>query len=279
MSRFIVVVRESTLQDGKLNIPEKFVSRNGIRLKELIVLKVGNSGRYWEMKLEKEDDGKVWLCQGWKDFEDHYSIQHGNFLLFKYQGNYNFKVIIFNKTATEIAYPTKSKSYRPTANDHDETDSDSGSVQILDVPNTKKAKPTKGGKIKSTKRFKHAVDMDTDQKATAIQRAEVFKSKNPFFWISLPTTYVVQRYMNIPKKFFENHLGDKSTNVILKNSKGGTWLVQYVFKIVKKKPIGKFCTGWNKFVRDNNVQVGDVCHFELIKGHQISFRVRIFPTP
>ncbi|XP_048334524.2 B3 domain-containing transcription factor VRN1 isoform X1 [Ziziphus jujuba] len=300
---FFKVVLHEALRDGKLKIPPKFVRTNGKSLEDSKVVLEGRvDGEEWEVKLEKHG-GKVWLGEGWKEFANHYFIKLGHFLVFKYKENSgHFRVDIFDETATEIEFhSTNRRTTRKSTTEqppvavgktkkatHTAAGISKGTTYETRMPSKAgtstgtpdvETMPSKGGKIKSTKRFKQAMDMDIDQKATATQRAEVFKSKNPFFWISLSPTYVVQRYMNIPKKFFENHLRDKSTNVILKNSKGGTWLVQYVFKIVEKKPIGKFCTGWNKFVRDNNVQVGDVCLFELIKGQQISFRVRIFPTP
>lgn len=56
----------------------------------------------------------------------------------------------------------------------------------------------------------------------------------------------------------------------------GTWIVKYVFRAKSSGlPKPKFCHGWKVFVKDNNLKVGDICFFELIKGIEPSFNVII----
>ena len=67
------------------------------------VLKVP-SGAEWKVELTKLDDD-VWLQKGWREFMEYYSIKEWYFLLFRYDGNSHFHVVIINDNATEIDYP------------------------------------------------------------------------------------------------------------------------------------------------------------------------------
>ena len=49
----------------------------------------------------------VWFCSNWQEFAKYYSISYGSILVFKYEGDSNFRVLIFDITATEICYPCK----------------------------------------------------------------------------------------------------------------------------------------------------------------------------
>ncbi|KAF4376850.1 hypothetical protein G4B88_015794 [Cannabis sativa] len=62
-------------------------------------------GSTWEVGLTKSSDGNVWMDKGWKAFAQHCSLSRGNNLVFRYEGNCRFNVIIFNKTMVEIDYP------------------------------------------------------------------------------------------------------------------------------------------------------------------------------
>lgn len=55
----------------------------------------------------QREEGKVWLRNGWPQFAKFYSLCFGHFIFFEYQGNCNFKVVIFDTSTTEIDYPVQ----------------------------------------------------------------------------------------------------------------------------------------------------------------------------
>jgi hypothetical protein len=71
-------------------------------LSNLAFLKVPN-GAQWEVELA-ECDGGVWLSKGWLDFAKYYSVQPGHFIVFRYEGNSVFHVLILEETALEIEH-------------------------------------------------------------------------------------------------------------------------------------------------------------------------------
>lgn len=75
----------------------------------------------------------------------------------------------------------------------------------------------------------------------------------------------------IPLAFAKKHF-KANGRVILKVADGRTWRVSY------SKRNATFSDSWKAFVRDNNIQIGDACVFELIEGKEMMLNVVIFPT-
>ncbi|XVF15658.1 hypothetical protein REPUB_Repub09cG0173400 [Reevesia pubescens] len=63
--------------------------------------------------------------------------------------------------------------------------------------------------------------------------------------------------------------------VILCLSNGKSWPVKY-YQHSFESPRAKLCNGFRKFVLDYNLEVGDVCVFELIEGAETSLTVTIY---
>ncbi|KAL5790803.1 hypothetical protein ACOSQ2_005691 [Xanthoceras sorbifolium] len=102
-SHFFKVILNSTLEDKKLRIPEKFVRIFGDELSAVVTLTIPD-GRVSRVGLTK-DERKIWFDGGWNDFVQYHSIGVGHFLVFKYKKNSNFSVLIFDKSACETQYP------------------------------------------------------------------------------------------------------------------------------------------------------------------------------
>lgn len=89
--------------------PKSFVRDHGRSLcMNKVSLKVP-SGDVWEVELHREG-GDLWLRNGWQEFVEFYRIKFGHFLVFRYQGNSEFHVLVFNRSTSEIKYPLKSTS-------------------------------------------------------------------------------------------------------------------------------------------------------------------------
>jgi len=84
-------------------IPEKFVREFGDELSDVATLTVPND-HIWQVRLEKANK-EIWFQDGWQDFMESHSIHYGYFLVFRYEGNSKFHVLVFDNTATEIHYP------------------------------------------------------------------------------------------------------------------------------------------------------------------------------
>ncbi|OMO84144.1 hypothetical protein COLO4_22200 [Corchorus olitorius] len=100
---FFKVILDDTIRERKLGIPKLFVRKYGNQLPSPVHLEVP-SGQVWKVELTK-CDSKVWLQKGWHQFAEHYSLESGHFVVFRYKGNARFDVVIFDRTASEIEYP------------------------------------------------------------------------------------------------------------------------------------------------------------------------------
>lgn len=81
-------------------LPESAVVMYGDYLGEKVVLKVPN-GEKWPIGLTSRDR-KVWLNKGWSKFAEFYSLDHGNLLIFNFEGDHShFHVRIFARSCLE----------------------------------------------------------------------------------------------------------------------------------------------------------------------------------
>ena len=67
-------------------------------------------GGIWKVGLEKADE-KIWFNDCWQEFMEYHSISSGHLLVFGYERNSNFHVLIFYPTFIEIQNPL-SKNYK-----------------------------------------------------------------------------------------------------------------------------------------------------------------------
>ncbi|MBA0677690.1 hypothetical protein Goari_019087, partial [Gossypium aridum] len=133
----------------------------------------------------------------------------------------------------------------------------------------------KGDKSKSHCRIQR---LKAYAKVKALERASnTFKSENPFFLVAMYPSYVdcchdKRCRLAIPCNFVKENLMKKHWSVILCNSSGKTWIATFKQGKIGKKPTSYLIAACGTFARDNNIQVGDVCAFELINSIDIAFK-------
>ena len=77
---------------------------------------------------------------------------------------------------------------------------------------------------------------------------------------------------NIPLRFVKRHFTTDDNKTTLRVSSRRTWTLKYCIR----RRDAKLSSGWRKFARDNYLQVGDVCVFELINSTANLLKVVIF---
>lgn len=109
-------------------IPKTFIRKYGENLPSPTFLKLPN-GAKWKVELTYHNS-EVWLQKGWKEFAECCSLKQEHLLVFRFEDNSHFHMLIFDKSATEIDYP----SNRPNSNEQGKVDEEcesESSVQIL----------------------------------------------------------------------------------------------------------------------------------------------------
>ncbi|KAF3945217.1 hypothetical protein CMV_028394 [Castanea mollissima] len=175
----------------------------------------------------------------------------------------------------EIDYPSKS------SNGHEDTDESDTSIQILPncplrpkrrytslLPHHRPQKKMKttctSGRIRSQKSKVHARirQLTRIEKAKALKKASSFKSENPHFMVVMQLSFVEAWYLSIPVRFTKKKYIQSGQHVTLKVG-DKPWKV--LFSISGEKRPGSFSTRWSTCAKENGLQVGDACVFELIK--------------
>ena len=185
------------------SIHEKFVSEFGDELSFVAKFTV-LYGRIWHVGLEKSDKNN-WFGDGWQDFVEYHSICYGYFLVLRYERNSNFHVLVFDRTATEIQYPSSKNCKLEDQVDimklgdanismHDKLDenemSDTDELLTKREVREKFLKKRFSG-TSSKKKFKMSRGRER-----AIQAARMLKPKNPSFVGVLRPNYM-QRYIMV----------------------------------------------------------------------------------
>ncbi|KAL6331726.1 hypothetical protein AAG906_016722 [Vitis piasezkii] len=247
---FFRIIHPSFLTHG---YPVNFLKEYGNSLSNFVFLHLP-TGAEWRVELLKLH-GEVLFGSGWKRFADFYSIGYGHFLLFRYEGSSHFHVLIFDMTASEIEYPYATT---PTHDDN----LHEVSVGILDdFPSSKTTNhidtidvttsevvfhPNGASNLPHNACSSHLYDSSIPNfRDGALERAKAFKSENPFFIVTMRPSYVGS-WHGIPVSFVKRHFKRYNNKTTL------------------------------SFARDNSLEVGDVCAFELIKCTGTSLKVVIF---
>ncbi|KAM6564472.1 hypothetical protein CsatB_024470 [Cannabis sativa] len=285
---FFKIILQKTLHHNKIQIPKTFWVKHCGSLSSQVFLKLP-CGSTWEVGLTKTSDGKIWIENGWDKFAQHCSLSWGNFLVFRYEENSLFHVIIFDKTTTEIDYSHFEKR-------NVDIDEDEDSIEVLDnfspIP-CSSSRPHK--KMKTSTDYVMKWDLsdkvcgesslprwmkpeiflsrqmlDAKDRAEAVKRAKGFQSKDPFFMVYMQPSFVGAKYnMVIPMLFAKYYLLSSSSNcqdVILKVQDGRTWSAKYYVRLDRGSPKARLEHGWKEFAIHNDLKVGDICAFVLRKS-------------
>ncbi|KAK1369131.1 hypothetical protein POM88_035223 [Heracleum sosnowskyi] len=108
----------------------------------------------------------------------------------------------------------------------------------------------------------------------ALARAKTFKSENPFFILVVKPYLCGRGRPCVPKTFEEAYKNWKYNDQIILQVAGRTSPVYCTLKV--NRDLYRISPGWGVFARDNSLNVGDVCVFELIVPSRKLFQVSIF---
>ncbi|XP_065871973.1 B3 domain-containing transcription factor VRN1-like [Euphorbia lathyris] len=266
---FKFILNDSAPQQ-KLVIPRKFVKTFGGYLSNPVILKVP-SGQKWKVDIVK-CEGEICLQSGWREFAEYYSIEYGYLLVFEYDKAVSeFNVIIFDKTTTEIDYPFSFTNVDQDPNIvADEPEIDDVSVEIL---------PSKAN---LGDQFTRKKKLTREEKSKAVERAvSNFQSENPSFTIVMQPSYVHNTNVMppIPLGFARKYLNKNGDAAILNMLDGKSWSIKYCSSTNSGTTITRIKnSGWRGFVKGNDLEVGDVCIFEILFEYvdETTFGVSIF---
>ncbi|KAG6503952.1 hypothetical protein ZIOFF_036276 [Zingiber officinale] len=228
------------LASSSLRIPPKFLKHipgPATESKTAIFLH-GPSGSKWSVELRRNREG-TFLASGWSKFVKDHSLKECEFLVFRYDGNMHFTVLLFDTTACEREdafavrrwkQPWKTRGHRPKE-------------EAVEVSSC------------SVKQER----MKNGEEETKPVQIQPYLPSQGYSWLQ-----------NIPTRFSREHLPQNTSNLILHDPIDRSWVVNYI----PKEKGNKISRGWMAFAKANKLEEGDFCVFELVGT--VKLRVHIF---
>ncbi|XP_059639562.1 putative B3 domain-containing protein Os03g0621600 [Cornus florida] len=234
---------------NQLKIPPAFVEKfNGVIPSKSTVINQGMGS--WSVELNLVDN-ELYFQNGWHKFVQDNSLEIGDFLVFCFDGSSMFHVKIFGKTAClkEVPIPSRKSTKKEST--------------VLPKKLTFKAS------ILEDSRKRIAMEENDG----APKAATEFVSTHPSFQVVIKPSYtdINGCYLHIPVSFINKYMGKGKENAILQVS-ANKWPVKVKTYLNR---IARFSSGWKGFTKDNTLEAGDVCVFELIKRDDFVLKVSI----
>ncbi|MED6175472.1 hypothetical protein PIB30_078703, partial [Stylosanthes scabra] len=201
---------------------------------------------HWSQRKKKD---QVWLEKGWERVVKLCNLQYEFLLTFDLKESSTFEIKVYDKSALQINYPSHSVFH------HHHQENSKSMAKVMKYDNGRKA----------------------------LERAEAMCSnlKNPFFVRDMKPSYVTGNLLFIPCLFARKYLkGLKGSGKIWvsDNEEGKKWNINYSLCNDRKGRRSAITGGWTKFREDNELQVGNVCVFEMMTqkdDEPLSFKVHI----
>ncbi|KAL9231603.1 hypothetical protein vseg_006809 [Gypsophila vaccaria] len=271
------------LSSHRLEVPSKFIKHLGSRTSGSFSF-TGPSGNSWNVDLIG-DNGHLFFDDGWPTFVRDHSIQCGDSLVFRYDGNSHFTVQIFDESSCEKdealnakcsqgSTHRRRKSEKKRAREKDFT-SDSDAFRepvVVALPSVSNIE-SMVGKNKAAKKMPNTSINTSLSEFIESRAAQYITSCSPYFVRVMNYSNISGNgTMKIPIKF-SVHLPNYKTKVTLKNLNGDGWMINCIPTAKKTSTMHTFCGGWLAFVRANGIKVEDVCIFELVGEFEMLVRI------
>uniref|UniRef100_A0A8I6XYR6 TF-B3 domain-containing protein n=1 Tax=Hordeum vulgare subsp. vulgare TaxID=112509 RepID=A0A8I6XYR6_HORVV len=103
MEFFMIILEKSS---SRQVLPDNFVKILDDHRPENMKLRQADNGlgKPWDVEVVFDTDGSMYLDRGWKQFVRAYDLQHGCFLVFRYDDNATFAVKVFDTTMCRRRY-------------------------------------------------------------------------------------------------------------------------------------------------------------------------------
>ncbi|KAK6912449.1 B3 DNA binding domain [Dillenia turbinata] len=221
------------------SIPPLFLEYlNGQVSKEAVLRSY--SKKVWRVKV------KDWCFEdGWTDFVKDHDLHVGDFLVFRYEGDMAFNVLVFDPSACEKKY---------TWSDHFKMASQTDEQNV-----TKRAKSGSPGREGEHNKHDHETDCPISAPKATTSTAE--HGQNPIFVTTLKPSSISMNYQYLPKNFAKSTR--RESKMILRDENQGTWPMS----LIRRPYDGRLYiqSGWKIFRKAKGLNVGDTMKFELIK--------------
>ncbi|CAL1389325.1 unnamed protein product [Linum trigynum] len=288
---FFSIMLPSVMEKKKLKLPVKFVRRYGRQLGGNMAQLHLPNGSVWNVGVSSGRGTRIQdicLDQGWASFMDKNSVLLHYFLTFKYVGESIFHVRIYDLSTCEIPYPPihdptdnggeSSVIYLGSTKSEDNDDDDNGVDDALDSHGEEEWGPILNGlearEIYLSCKFSCTFRKLSEASKKALSEAIRNKLEDGPSFVAVIMSRG-RHNLNVPTGFVKQNMTGDGEAVILKEvAGGGKWVVEAsfgsdgMFRLLGEE--------WQRFYRENNLETGDVCLFQLMPKEKVEFLVSIY---
>ncbi|KAK6916500.1 B3 DNA binding domain [Dillenia turbinata] len=241
-----------SLTRNRMRIPPYFLKHILGDLSENATL-TGPLNRSWNVKL-RQDENSMFFVEGWKEFLRDNSLGDNEFLVFRYDGDMHFHVEIYEENGLS------------------RMDLSSTMIPEVGASSTRSHKQDKKCVCQKMRRE----EKDEGPSKVPVVVDERTRTGSSFINCSFATQLTASSVnrsavQRLPKRISDLFLPPCDIRVAFRNSKGMT-------RKVKAKYYDGFhilSAGWKSFVRQNRLEKGDYCTFELVDKHALCFQVHV----
>ncbi|KAG8377681.1 hypothetical protein BUALT_Bualt08G0058100 [Buddleja alternifolia] len=273
-------------------------------------LLVGPSGKHWYVNLIPVGNS-LFFNDGWIAFVRDHFLEQGDSIVFRYDGDMHFTVLIFDQSMCEkeALFTAESSQDVSKYDNHVVKKRDRERLALSDniiegVPKKMRCSQMQENSTNEVNEEEWMREANNCAVTVAVPLASVrhdssdqsvrnrpsrldmllsaseaeriaqsFTSSYPNFLKVMKRFNISGSYtLNIPYQFATEHLPKCKVKIVLHNLKGESWTVNSI-PTTKVQTSHTFCGGWLSFVRDNNVDIGDICIFELVRQCELQVRI------
>ncbi|KAM5551985.1 hypothetical protein ABKV19_026720 [Rosa sericea] len=278
---FKISMKPSNIHKSILPLPSEFAKRHLIKLPAGIATLQVSSGRTssvktWSVKFKYDfENSKAQLLNGWSTFvrDNNLKVRDVCGFILMDRIELLFEVALPNVEAPNFPSPPGEgrgatiqveEKRSPIIKVESECDMNceiglSSSLAIV-------KKPIISGQVT------HWPSSSLRDSRVNLEAGNKFVPKNPYFLVTLGSLHKEKSNVSVPAAFVKSFI--KEANQTLKlQVKDRSWPV----KVIRfGKNSAKFSGGWAAFAKENGLEKGDVCIFELMEINDIVLKVHIF---
>ncbi|CAN6275482.1 unnamed protein product [Urochloa humidicola] len=246
--QFINVLSPDSVEN--MVIPAKFVQHYIPKehLSNHTAVVSGPLGKFCQIELEMTQSD-VFFAGGWSQFVAFHGISGANSVLLRYEGNMVFTVKVFGPNGCQgesICKDIKVQQMSTLPDIEKQQEASSASIQKR---KSKNDWPSSGGQKKPK---------------ASLLRCSIYGIGPPSWIKKVINTHTLEKHLALATAFC-NAIGlRESCMITLKTSMNSTrsWQVR---GLPGRTASYLLLRGWKRFCRDNNLKVGDICTFNVIK--------------
>ncbi|XP_059623762.1 putative B3 domain-containing protein At5g66980 [Cornus florida] len=255
----------------QLCVPPDFVKHFNGTIPTKAILK-DLCGKFWHVEMEDVENG-VFIKNGWQSFVNHYSIELGDFLVFRYNGNSIFDVRIFGKSGCMKENTLAIEKTATRVKIEEETEAEQTSPKHTNVRKRKysevgcKISPESRGLLGPIQLTPQRIVSETIQEKKIFNAGRMTSPKNPYFIATLPSSRLRPASVTIPKSIATNNDIKINPQMVLCDQDRKSWPVNIV---PRKDGRLNFSQGFRDFLQDNSIALNDKCLFEFLPDRERS---------